>query len=276
MSGPDEIESKILEINEAKVVASIEGLWWILEYKEKVLSSVRMINQSWEKVRIRCHWDHVLSEKKWKWKKNWSSKQRPETIDMVFCNLEQWVKFYKSRWYEVIREDIKTRTTYILQYRDEKVKLEIDKYSNLNWLEIPPILEIEASNEQIILRVAMLLWFDDNDLCDWWTTDLSNYYMTRNEIWFIFELLRYPNLLKDRKNKIFVFLILLNIFNRVKEPKISLIDLLKYPEIFSNPEFKTIITLILWKTLNYSKKELDKKNKDEEKNMKSKSKKKKS
>lgn len=182
MSENHEIEWKILGIRKAKVIASIEKLWWVLDYKDRVLRTVRLVDNDWKKVRVRDHWAYIHAETKWKNQNNWKTKRRPEEIISVHCALDSWVKFYKSKWYKVLRRDVKTRTTYILDLWSEwwKVKLEIDEYSDLNWLEIPALLEIEATSEDVVHKVAKLLWFNDNDLKDWGTTTLFQYYYEKN------------------------------------------------------------------------------------------------
>lgn len=176
-----EIESKVLEVDEDSLSKKIVSIGWVLSFKDRVIKTIKMKDENWNKVRLRDDWQKILAERKWKKNQNWTIKKREEDILSVHCSLSNWVDYYTWKWYEEVSRNVKTRTTYILYLgkRWWKVKLEFDTYSDLWWLEIPTLLEIEAESEKVIVRVAKLLWINCSKLSDWWASELWDYYMVK-------------------------------------------------------------------------------------------------
>lgn len=211
MSKNHEKEWKILEVNKKEIEERIIELWWFLDSVNERVISIRMKNSRWKKVRLRDDWNSVVAEHKWKKKrsKKWI-KSADETRAWV-CSLANWVWLFEVLWFKQTSEDIKSRTTYILDLWESwwKVKLEFDAYSDLDWLSIPTLLEIEALTEETIIEVTKLLWLNPSDLKHWWSRKLSAYYT----IQYIFSIMcMYPNIFNTPEFKNIVFLVFLNIF----------------------------------------------------------------
>lgn len=139
-------------------------------------------------------------------KKKWKTKNLKEKTVWEFSNLEEWIKHYESIWYRVVSRDVKRRTTFILDLSSiwkGKVKLEIDEYFDLFWIKnIPPLLEIEAISEEVVMEVAKLLWFKEADVKDWWTKKLYEYYKNKileNHYNYLFLLILIYNDLRDNE-----------------------------------------------------------------------------
>jgi hypothetical protein len=182
MLSKKEIEWKILEIDVDSVISSIKAIWWVLETKDKFLETVRMINAEKLKIRIRDYWDYINAETKTFKEKNWTIKMWYENICSTHKTLQEWISFYENKWFKILRRDKKNRTTYILDLKEKwwLVKFEIDIYSDLDWLVIPPLLEIEGGDENIINDIVKSLWFKTYDLKDWWTKKLLDYYKNKS------------------------------------------------------------------------------------------------
>jgi hypothetical protein len=218
------------ELTSVRLIKIIEEKWddWQITKRE-------------EKVRLRDNWTNVIAERKRKikndiipsqegidikldnnnwisepsttqWnkeKKEWKTKNLKEKTIWLFSNLEEGINYYESIWYSVVSKDVKRRTAYILDLTSKwkwKVKLEIDEYFDLFWIkDIPPLLEIEAMSEEVVMEVAWILWFEESDVKDWWTRKLYEYYknkILKNHYTYLFLLILIYNDLWDREQYI--------------------------------------------------------------------------
>ncbi len=90
-----------------------------------------------------------------------------EELDVQVSSFEEALELLKSLGLRETLKLVKKRKTYSL--RDAKVML--DLYEG-----IPPLLEIEAANEEEVLRIAERLGYSKQDLKDWDVFALLNAY----------------------------------------------------------------------------------------------------
>lgn len=157
-----ESESKILEIDFRDMTQKIEFIWWRLEFYKKEFTAIWMRNMLWEKFRLRQEGDDVVCEHKEIQKAEEWVKHADETPIRLSSSLEQWVTFFNKIWFKQISKSVKLRTSYLLDLSESwnwEANIVIDEYSDLAWLKIPPLIEIEAINRNVIVEIAKLLWF---------------------------------------------------------------------------------------------------------------------
>ncbi len=179
----EEFESKILEIsaNDYREII-INILWWIEKNKLTMTAIWMKKSETWHKIRIREEWKNVVIEEKIKietGEKNikWAIEIKHKNKWKTF---KEEVKLWEEEWYIQLNKSIKTRISFILK---NWVKIEFDKYSDLDWMEIPEFAEIESTKYEEILETAELLWFNKDDLKNWNALELSNYYKKK---WLFF------------------------------------------------------------------------------------------
>jgi len=174
-----EVESKILDIDRVSIEKKIIDLWWKKVF-EWILDATWFENINWEKVRVRKEGNKVVTEYK---KKIETSNNAKECIEIWYSpdNYDSQIEVFKSLWLIEISRSIKTRVSYLLENFDDNldVRFDFDKYSDLWWIEIPELLEIEASSYDVILKITDLLWYKESDLNDWWAWDLLKYYKNK-------------------------------------------------------------------------------------------------
>ena len=172
----EEFESKILEIsadNYRDIIVNI--LWWV-EKNKVSMTAVWMKNKiTWHKIRIREEWNNVVIEEKRKIEtveKNikWATEIKHKNKWKTFI---EEVILWETDWYIQLNKSVKTRISFILE---NWVKIEFDKYSDLDWMEIPEFAEIESTKYEEILETAKLLWFNENALKNWNAWELASYY----------------------------------------------------------------------------------------------------
>lgn len=181
MAKNNEKESKILEVDFDKMSKKIVSIWWKLDFYRERFTAVWVQNELWYKYRIRQEWDKVINEHKEILSSNNGVKDADETSMRVY-DFEEARAFAKVIWFKEISFSVKERTQYLLDLTSEwkwEVKIVLDDYSDLDGLQIPTLLEIEAINREVIVEVAKLLWYPEKDLKDWWARSLVEYYQKK-------------------------------------------------------------------------------------------------
>jgi len=175
-SNNTEVEAKILDVSHTDLEEKIHDLWWKKIF-DWILDAVWMVNVNWERVRVRKEWDKTMTEYK---KLIWGNDNFKENIEIPYSpdSHENQIKVFEALWLKQANRSIKRRVSYLLENNDDfwKVQLDFDKYSDLDWMEIPELLEIEASSWEVILKVAEILWFKEEDLKNWWARELAENY----------------------------------------------------------------------------------------------------
>lgn len=178
MAKNNEKESKILEVDFEKISQKIVSIWWKLDFYREMFTAIWVQNDLWYKYRIRKEWDNVVNEHKEILSSNNWVKDADETPMRVY-DFEEARAFAKVIWFKEISFSVKERTQYLLDLTAEwkwEVKIVLDDYSDLDGLQIPALLEIEAISREVIVEVAKLLWYSEVNLKDWWARSLVEYY----------------------------------------------------------------------------------------------------
>ena len=151
------------------------------------LSAQWLINPyNWEKLRVRQEWDRVFVEHKEALKSSISGIKtnqetgfEAESFDDVIATLEKiWLQKHGLK-------SVKYRVSFLLEginLDGDAVKLDIDTYSDLQGEQIPTLLEIEAASQEIVVRVAILLGYQESDLRDYGPVELLRYYYPDKKI----------------------------------------------------------------------------------------------
>jgi len=103
-------------------------------------------------------------------------------------NVENQLKIFEILWVklEELNRSIKRRVSYLIEDNTEfwNIRFDFDEYSDLDWMKIPEFLEIEATSWKVILQVAELLWFKEEELKDRDARELAEYYSeVNNNLW---------------------------------------------------------------------------------------------
>ena len=171
-----EVESKIIEVSHIDLKDTIIELWWE-KVSEWEYEAVWMENFNWAKIRVRKEWEKTVTEHK---ESMWNNKSIKQCIETWYSpdDFENQIKVFELLWLKQTNRSVKNRISYILHLPGirEKVKIEFDKYSDLDGQEIPEFFEIEATTEEAVLKTAKILWFKQTDLKNWYAWELSEYY----------------------------------------------------------------------------------------------------
>jgi hypothetical protein len=184
-----EVESKILEVWHKDYESKILELWWKMVFNW-IMDAIWLESENWKKVRIRKEWDKNWDKVKVEFKNRENSWEESEDKGQFKVSKEDWffaknfdkeIEIYKTIWYKEISRSIKRRVSYLIEENETfwEIKLEFDKYSDLDWMVIPELLELEWDRETIV-KVAKILWFNKNDLLNWDAWDLVKYYRKNN------------------------------------------------------------------------------------------------
>lgn len=172
-----ELEVKILDVDREKLLPRIFELWGRLDFEKEFTAIWMLCGETNKKVRIRLEWDKVAVEQKIKIDNPSSSFKEAEEIGYIVNNFEEQILFFETLWFKQISKSVKIRISYALENEDFwKIKIEFDKYSDLDWISIPELLEIEGESEEKILKIAKELGFSENDLKNYWATKLLEIY----------------------------------------------------------------------------------------------------
>lgn len=143
------------------------------------LTTIEMINKNWDEIRIRAdnRWKIVAERKFNKTKKDWI-KSCDEEYLWSFSSLEGAISSFEEKWYNLCWDKtVKIRTTYeLVTDEDGIVKFDFDQYLDLWWMKTPEFFEIEAKDEETVVKYVELLWFSRTDMKDWWPKKLTIYY----------------------------------------------------------------------------------------------------
>ncbi len=176
-----EVESKIIEVNFEEMSKKIVKIGWVLEFYKQKFTAVWVENELGYKYRIRKEWARVMEETKKIISSTGWVKEADETPKEVY-DFKEALDFAKAIGFKEISFSVKERTQYLLDLTTDgkwEVKIVLDDYSDLDGLQIPTLLEIEAINREVIVEVAHLLWFLEADLKDWWARSLVEYYQKK-------------------------------------------------------------------------------------------------
>lgn len=172
-----ELESKILNVNRGELVPKILSLGGCLDFEWELTAVWMLCEETSKKVRIRLEWDKVAVEQKIAKENSNSNFKEAEEVGFISNDYEKVIEFFEVLWFKQISKSVKTRISYLIKNSEYwKVKIEFDKYSELWWIEIPELLEIEWESEEAILQIAEKLGFAKNDLTNYWPSKLLEIY----------------------------------------------------------------------------------------------------
>jgi len=177
MNNKNEIESKILEVNHNDLEHKIFALWWKKVF-DWILEGIWLENINWKKVRVRKEGTETITEYKEKIINASLAKEAEETWYKA-SDFENQIKVFEKLWFKQISRSVKIRVSYLINIDNEDIKLDFDDYSDLDWMKIPELLEIEAYSYETILKVAIILWFSKEDLKSWDARKLLEYYKNK-------------------------------------------------------------------------------------------------
>lgn len=194
MSWHIELESKIIEVDFDTMDNKIRAIGAELEFQKTQFTAIWMQNERWEKLRVREEGSEVKVEVKNMFASVAWVKVAGESTPIIYDDLSNALRSYMAKWYVEISKSVKKRTSYLLNLSSSPVhpvKLVIDEYSDLDGMRIPPLLEIEVeanSNtpeiveacKNVIVEVANLLGYSEEDLKDWSAKDLVDYYKQKS------------------------------------------------------------------------------------------------
>ena len=171
-----EIEVKVLEKNHKDFENKLFDLW-AKKIFDWVLTAIFVKNEIWKEVRIRDSWNDVIIEHKIPLETDLWGKVMRE-LGLEAKSIEEAVDFFEAVWFNVIRKNIKRRVSYLISWNEwsSDIQFDFDKYTYLDWKEIPEFLEIESDNIEAIYEYANKLWIDKKDLLNWNARELSEYY----------------------------------------------------------------------------------------------------
>ncbi len=172
-----ELEVKILDVDREKLLPRIFELWGRLDFEKEFTAIWMLCGETSKKVRIRLEWDKVAVEQKIAKENSNPNFKEAEEIGYIANNFEEQILFFETLWFKQISKSVKIRISYIINNSEFwKIKIEFDKYSDLDWISIPELLEIEGESEEKILKIAKELGFSENDLKNYWATKLLEIY----------------------------------------------------------------------------------------------------
>ncbi|MCD6367735.1 MAG: class IV adenylate cyclase [Candidatus Aenigmarchaeota archaeon] len=166
----DEIEAKILEIDERKVIERIKSLGGKKVFEGEIKTYIfdtedRKLKNSGSQLRIRdINGKFVLGMKI---EKSRGKTKVMDEYEVTVENFDTMKKILKSLGYYLI-ETIKK---YRVSYRIEGCRIDIDRVEG-----IPTFLEIEGSDEEKVVDCTNLLGFSEKDLKPWTIFDVLEKY----------------------------------------------------------------------------------------------------
>lgn len=181
----EEKEIKILDVDVDNLTSKLEELWAIkrfdwkikdvyYDYEDKRLDNWQDID--WNKVKKRSFRVRKKISKNWEISYYYTIKRKkPSTKKSKFrtCyekefridSKSKFVKIIKDFWIKKVnwRDKNKRRISYYLENWYWDIKFDIDIYE---WSLIPPILEIEASTDEVWLKYIRELWLSKHQTLD--------------------------------------------------------------------------------------------------------------
>lgn len=162
-----EIEAKILDINTVEIESKLRAIG-AQQITKRMMKNTFFKNAEGIFLRLRQDGDrHILTRKVMTVSENIGIKSARE-LETDISDPAVLIQILESIWFSEWRTLSKIRTTYTL---GDSIHIEIDEYPN-----IPPLLEIEAPNEDIILSLAEKLWYTQSDLSSLSTLELEEHY----------------------------------------------------------------------------------------------------
>lgn len=162
-----EIEAKILGINPVELESKLTAIG-AQRIIKRTMKNTFFENAEGIFLRLRQDGDrHILTRKIMTVSENAGIKSAQE-LETDISDPAALIQILESIGFSEWRTLSKIRTTYTL---GDNIHIEIDEYQN-----IPPLLEIEAPSEEMILSLAEKLWYTQSDLSSLSTLGLEEYY----------------------------------------------------------------------------------------------------
>lgn len=158
-----EIEVKILEINKAEVIAKLVKLWAILTFDWEIEND--FFDNGEKRIRLRRMWGKNYITFKIK-SENSIAKSNYE-LETEFLDYETMVGILENIWFIKIRSSNKKRISYHLWH----IAFDFDDFPG-----IPSFVEIEATNNEDVIRWVELLWYSMEDTKTFWEMELKKHY----------------------------------------------------------------------------------------------------
>lgn len=159
-----EIEVKILEINKEEIIAKLEKLW-AKEVFEWKIENEFFENGENKRIRLRKMWGKNYITFKIK-SENSIAKSNYE-LETEFLDYETMVGILENIWFNKYWNSNKKRISYHLW----NIAFDFDDFPG-----IPSFVEIEATNNEDVIRWVELLWYTMKDTKTFWERELKKYY----------------------------------------------------------------------------------------------------
>lgn len=162
-----EIEAKILDIDPVEIESKLTAIG-AQRITKRMMKNTFFKNSEGIFLRLRQDGDrHILTRKIMAVSENAGIKSAQE-LETDISDPTALIHILESIGFSEWRTLSKIRTTYTLA---DNIHIEIDEYPN-----IPPLLEIEAPSEDIILSLAEQLGYTSSDLSSFSTLELEEHY----------------------------------------------------------------------------------------------------
>lgn len=158
-----EIEVKILEINKNEIISKLINLWAKLVFEWSIEND---FFDNWDKrIRLRKMWGKNYITFKIK-AENEIAKSNLE-LETEFLDYDTMVQILQNIWFAKTRSSNKTRISYHLW----NIWFDIDDFP---W--IPTFIEIEAQNNEDLIKWVEILWYKLSDTVMYWEMELKKHY----------------------------------------------------------------------------------------------------
>ena len=173
-----EIEAKILNIDPEKIINILRKIGTVKIFDGEIYTLFYdtpqgTLSKRKDLLRLRrMGKDVLLTYKRYVSNKNVKTREEYET---KVGNLEKMNLILISLGYQVTEKMSKKRVSY----KNDSARVDIDIYLK-NYSFIPPLLEIEAKDEEAINKMARDLGFSSKDLSTWDFFEVSRHYLDNN------------------------------------------------------------------------------------------------
>ena len=172
-----EIEVKVLNVDKKKITEMLSRLGAVRTFDGEIKTTFfdfedRRISKAKDVLRLREEGRRSLLAFKKILSKQ--SAKEAEEYEVEVSKLQNMKKILESLGLSETGNTEKHRTSYKL----DRVQFDIDTHEK-DLSHIPPYLEIEAENIDLIHKYAELLGYDPKDCLPWSTEDVINYYSTK-------------------------------------------------------------------------------------------------
>jgi adenylate cyclase class 2 len=172
-----EIEAKILEVDPIKTIDYLERIGAVKVFDGEIYTlfydtPTNDISKRKDLLRLRRMGNEVILT----YKRYISDEKvkRREEYETNIGNLEEMDLILRSLGFQVTEKMIKKRVSF----ETESARVDIDVHLG-NYSFIPPMLEIEAKDEETINKLAKGLGFSSEDLLAWDFFEVARYYLAK-------------------------------------------------------------------------------------------------